>query len=306
MTSSPASATRTGFTLIELIVVIVIIGVVAAMLGTFIKLPVQGYADLGRRAALVDSTEGALRRMARDIRIALPNSVRITTTASGYALELIPTLDGGRYFTTSGTPGRDLDFTAADTDFEINGCFQGLASFSAGHRLVINNLGTTGNDSVYTAAGTQSVVTPAAGTTITLSVSPATGACGTGGRVHHINLNLGYRFKQTSPRKRLFVFDAAQAPVTYLCNTTAGTLTRYAGYTVNNAAQPTDPAVAPLSAAASIARMADHVNVCNLTVTSAETTTDVQTRGLVTLDLGLADQGESVRLVHQVMLDNSR
>jgi MSHA biogenesis protein MshO len=86
-----------------------------------------------------------------------------------------------------------------------------------------------------------------------------------------------------------------------LCDPAAGTLTRYAGYAIS-AAQPTNGAAAPLSAATSVGRVADHVSTC---VATSDTTT-IQGRGLVTLDLGLADQGETVRLIHQVQLDNSR
>lgn len=293
----PTLALRAGFTLVELVIVIVLTGIVAAMTAVFITRPISGYVDLTRRARLVDVTESALRRMARDIRIALPNSVRVTDSGTGasFAIEVLPTLDGGRYFAGTGTPGRDLDITIADTDFEINGCFQGLTAFQPTHRLVINNLGTAGNDNVYTAVGAQSVVTLSAGTTLTLSVNPV-GACGSGGRVHHINLNPGYRFKQYSPLSRLFVIEG---PVSYVCNTATGTLTRHQGYAIQ-IAQPTDAAVAPLSAVSAL--VTDRVTACTVTTSAPQ----VQNRGIVTLSLTLAEQGEQVRLIQQVQLDNSR
>jgi len=284
-----------GFTLVELIIVIVLIGVVAAITAAFITRPIEGYVDLTRRAALVDSAESALRRMARDIRIALPNSVRVTNTGSGYALEMLPTLDGGRYDT-------DLDFSAADADFNIVGCFHNFTipgTFSTtSHRLVINNLGTAvANENAYTSSGAQGVITPG-GTTIEYSESPGPG-CG-GVNVHHINIGGGgYQFKQNSPLQRLFVI---QTPVTYLCDETAQTLTRYWGYAITADQTTIDTDAELVGVGASTARIADHVNVCSATTTTG----NVQQRGLVTLDLGLEDQGETIRLIHQVQLDNSR
>ena len=289
-----------GFTLVELIIVIVLTGVVAAITAAFITRPIEGYVDLTRRAALVDSAESALRRMARDIRIALPNSVRVTNTASGYALEMLPTLDGGRYFTT-GVAACNLNLAGADLEFAINGLFQGLTLPRSGtaDRLVINNLGSGGQDDAYTAlTGSPSVVSPKDGsTTISFSLS-AVGECVPGFSVHKITLNPGYQFKQNSPLQRLFVI---QTPVTYLCDKSAGTLTRYADYAIQSA-QPTTAAVLNALADVTSAVVANYVNACSATTTAGQ----VQQRGLVTLDLGLADQGETIRLIHQVQLDNSR
>src|SRR4051812_17426307 len=107
-----------GFTLIELIVVVMLTGIIGATLATFIVPLVKGFTAQTQRAALVDAAETALRRMTRDIRLAVPNSVRIATTGSGYAIEMVPTVDGGRYC-ASGladcTAAQAIDFTVADS-----------------------------------------------------------------------------------------------------------------------------------------------------------------------------------------------
>src|SRR5205085_1775989 len=163
-----------GHTLLELVMVIVVLGVIGVTFGFFIVPAVNANQAVERRAALVDSGEIALRRMARDIRIALPNSVRVSYTAgTGFAIEMIPTLDGGRYCLTGDAncagAAQVLSLGSSDTDFDILGCFRN-ASFtgatfpSTAFRLVIGD----SNGSVYSASGANAVVTPTT-TTVTLS-----------------------------------------------------------------------------------------------------------------------------------------
>lgn len=83
-----------GFTLLELIVVIVITGILAAAVSVFLKPAVSSYFDARRRANLTDIADTALRRMGRDVRSAVPNSVRIP---NNQCYELVPTSGGGRY-----------------------------------------------------------------------------------------------------------------------------------------------------------------------------------------------------------------
>ena len=71
-----------GFTLVELVVVIVIIGIVSSMVAVFITVPVRSYMDTAARVELADIADTATRRIARDVRLALPNSVRVARTAA--------------------------------------------------------------------------------------------------------------------------------------------------------------------------------------------------------------------------------
>ena len=106
-----------GFTLIEIVMVIVVIGIISGMIAIFVAKPVLGYIDAVRRAELTDAADAALRRLTRDVHLALPNSLR--TTTGGF--EFIITKAGGRY--RDATDGSDC--TASNC----------LSSFSALPRL---------------------------------------------------------------------------------------------------------------------------------------------------------------------------
>lgn len=89
--------TQEGFTLIEAVMVIVITGIIASMVAIFIKTAVDSYFDSVRRAALTDAADIALRRLSREVRLAVPNSLRVSLAGGVYSITLIPTRDGGRY-----------------------------------------------------------------------------------------------------------------------------------------------------------------------------------------------------------------
>jgi MSHA biogenesis protein MshO len=290
-----------GVTLIELVVVIALTAIVAAMVGVFIVRPVEGYTALSRRAELVDSAESALRRMARDIRLAVPNSVRRTDLAPGFALEMLPTLDGARYATGEASTCENLtgfDPAAADDHFDMLGTFSTITPCSpcAGYRVVINNQGEgTGHD-VYADGATSpspAVITPATTTVAIRLNSVAADGCPANNK-HHVTLAPAHQFRASSPRDRAYVVTT---PVSYVCEPGAGTLVRYENYAIQ-ATQPTTAGAFGVAGAV----VAANLESCSVTTT----TTEIRDRGLVTLTLTLHDQGERIRLVHQVQLDNSR
>ena len=69
-----------GFTLLELIISVVISSILLAFMGVFVSGPVETYFAQSRRAALVDSADAGWAQMDRDIRNALPNSLRACAT----------------------------------------------------------------------------------------------------------------------------------------------------------------------------------------------------------------------------------
>lgn len=131
--------TARGFTLVEMIIAIVITGIVAGMVATFMVRPVQGYFDTVRRAELTDMADLALKRMALEIRTAVPNTV---SAGTGY-VQFIPSTGGGRYCTDSDTCTNKLITGSASTTFDIVGPTPTIAG---GDKIIIYNTGQTGLD----------------------------------------------------------------------------------------------------------------------------------------------------------------
>ncbi|MEE9339470.1 MAG: type II secretion system protein [Methylococcaceae bacterium] len=191
-----------GFTLIELIIVMVIVSILATMTTDIITLPVKSYIDLERRTTLVDTAEISLRRMQRDIRRALPNSIRIT---GGNTLELLHTTDGGRY--RAKPSGDILNFSIADNSFDVLGSLHAIPR----GELVVYNLGSIGANAY---AGDNRASIDNTSTINKIILSPAK------------------LFPFSSPQQRFFIVDT---PITYTC--IGSELRRYdnridAGYTI--------------------------------------------------------------------------
>ena len=283
-----SSRRQRGFTLIELVVTLVISAVVVSFVSMFISGPVRGFTDQARRARLVDAADSALQRVGRDVRRALPNSIRITTPAGVVALEMLSTVDGGRYRAQPpGTAAQILDFAAADGSFNVLGPFTQLTKpwSSTTHYLAVYNVGVAGADSYELA----NVITPA-GTTIAIAADGATGE-------DRVTLTPAFRFAYGSPTQRVFLVDG---PVTYLCDTVAGTLLRYSGYAIDANQANRDSAGELLAAGATQSLMANQIAACTFTYTAGT----AERAGLVTLQITIRSQGESVSLLQQVHVDN--
>ena len=278
-----------GFTLIELIVTIVLSVIVVSFMTVFIAGPVQGFADLSRRAALVNLADSALQRMSRDIHRALPNSVRVATAGSITALELLNTVDGVRYREQPppADPLKQLDFSAPDGAFNSVGQFSGIVKpfSSIAHYLAIYNVGVPGANAYELV----NVITPP-GTQIDIDTDAIAGE-------DNVRVSPAFQFAYGSPAQRIFLIDG---PVTYLCDTGAGTLARYSDYTITANQSDRDSDVELLAAGASRALISNQLTSCAVTYAPGSS----ERAGLVSLELGIAAAGETISLLHQVHVDN--
>lgn len=79
-----------GFTLLELIVVIVILGVMSVGIASFITLSTQTYLNVTERDDALSNARFVLERLNRELRDAVPNSVRIADNGLTQCLEFVP------------------------------------------------------------------------------------------------------------------------------------------------------------------------------------------------------------------------
>jgi MSHA biogenesis protein MshO len=263
-----------GFTLLESVMVIVITGILGAVVAVFIRAPVEGYVASVGRAELTDAADTALRRVARDVHTALPNSVRTTSPASGNCIEFLPTVGGGRYrveVSSAAPPPEDvLKFTSADNSFDV------LASTNlpptpgygaATYYAVVYNLGVPGADA-YNPADNNRATIRGTSTAANIVLTPAN------------------KFPFASPGKRFHVIP--DYSVAYSCS--GGNLLRS-----TQAISAT-----PLGACPS----AGTVLVSGVSSCSFSYTVISGRSGLLTAMLGLTQSGETVQLLQEVHVEN--
>ena len=257
-----------GFTLIEAVVAMTILGILGAMVAVFIKAPLQAYFDSANRAYLTDAADGAIRRLSRDVAAALPNSLRSTSAGSTSCFEFLPVVAGGRYRYQQGSSGTGdiLDFTVADSSFDVL-AQAGLANLPSGTNLVaIYNLGIPGADAY-------------AGDT-TATISSAT--------TSNVVLSSGKQFLFPSPGKMFQVIP--NYSVVYSCS--GGTL-----YRTTQAIAAGKMASCPTTGTP----LATNVSSCSFTYLPAVNARD----GILSISLALTLNNETVTLYHQVMVNNA-
>lgn len=272
-----------GFTLIELVIVMVVMGILAAGFMVFFKPTIDGYFDARRRADLTDIADTALRKMAQDIRRAVPNSIR---SVGATCIQLVPAVGGGRYRTgpditnDAGTcPGSGVcskfpDYTASAGSAQT---FDTLVSSGltpvTGDAVVINN--QNGGD-VYGGASRAAVTNVAASPNAQFGVSRIDIAANptSGGYVEG----------------RYLIVSQAESSVMYSCS--GGRLYRKnMGSFAAAAACPADGDV-----------LATDVQSCEFVYSPSVGAT--QQSGYLWMTITLSRSGEALRMAHGSHVDN--
>lgn len=264
----PTALQQRGFTLTEAIIVIVITGILFAAVAIFIQTPVKGYFDTVRRAQLVDVADTALQRISRDVRLALPNSVRIATSGAQTYLEFLLTSGGGRY--RADGPGNVFVPGSSITSFDVLGP---MPTFAGGESIVVFNLFANPTATSANAYVGDNRTLYSSNTATTISFAAKT-------------------FPFDSPAHR---FQVVQYPVTYQCDPAGGVLRRYWGYAIASI-QPTPP-----GGIVSQALLANNVSACSFGYAAGASQRNAVLVTSISLQLG----GETVSLFNQVHVNNA-
>ena len=209
-----------GFTMIEMIVTIVIIGILGVGISSFIGNTTKGMIDTAERSQVATIAWLVSERLTRSLRLALPNSIR--TSSDGTCLEYIPIYAGTDYLS--------VPVIVSASQFEV-APFSNMANgfnFSVQPlRVVVYPIN---DSSLYTLS-----------TTSMISSGVSQLSAGTTLNAQNIRLGTSHQFPSDSPSKRLFM---VAEPNMYCFQGT--TLNQYRDYGYNGTFKTTalgDPVV---------------------------------------------------------------
>lgn len=294
-----------GFTLVELVMVIALAAVVAVMVSTVMSRPLESFVAQSRRAELTDLAANALERMVREIRQAVPNSLRSINGDQG--LELLPIHEAGRYRgnqidldPVTGAPlpnalrhdpPRCLDDTCR---IDVLSPTLSAASVKAARWMVIYNIGA-GSASAPQAGGNvwaygnPGVITPA-GVAFDLASPPGQQLVLSGAQLD------GFGFAYASPQHRFYL---VREVLGFRC-VSPGELDGNGTGRLERAAFD-DLDIDAGDYAARSRMLANHVSACSIRYQSGTHARN----GLVTIQLEIMKDGEKVNLLRQVHVDNA-
>ncbi len=260
-----------GFTLIEMIIAITLIGLLSVAAAPMLRLPLAAWMDASRRAALTNALDVADARLRDDLLRSVPNSVRIINVGPRVLLETLEVNAWGRHRAGAGgavvcpaacASANDALATgcAAERCFTSIGPLQGGPA-AIGNWLVVNprapNAGAGAGDpyfggSVEVAGGIKSRIT---------ALAPA----GAGQRLDFNPLNI----PSLAANNRFYL---ASTPVTWDCDPATQTLTRRWGYAIS--------AVQPVAfAGGNNAVLITRVTACNMVYTATAPVGPIAPRG---------------------------
>lgn len=267
-----------GFTLIELIIVIVVMGILSFGTVQFILNSSEAYSDAARWERMGSTGRVAIEKIAREVRTALPNSIRIGVSAGGiHCLEFVPVFAGSDYI--------DMPVLSASTGFSsipfINQPDIG--------RVAVFPLNSA---EVYDLSASAAVISPAVTSVGSDLVSTA---------VVSVSFSSSHQFLADSPSKRWFMVDD---PVSFCLD--GEQLFRYQGYGYGTA-QPFPDTAGPVTMPTAVPNrqlFAASVSAEASGIPFVVVPPTLQRNALVQLDLSFKALGEGVRISHEVQLRN--
>jgi MSHA biogenesis protein MshO len=221
-----------GFTLVELVTVIMLVGILGLVAWRNLSFPILAFDDSVRRGDAVGTAGLAVERIARELRLALPNSVRVSP--DGAAVEFLRTSASGRYrLQANPADGASdpLDLTAVTDSFQVLGEWTIPGSLRTGSGLADCLAGSSDCLAIYNTGGPADCSTQGAGTRTNAwcgdNLAGITAADPATGLLTMSRASAGTALPMGSPEQRFFVVDTA---VSFVC--AGGELRRYSGYAI--------------------------------------------------------------------------
>ena len=194
----PTKNAAKGFTLIELVTVIIVLGVVSVGVSGFIRTGVEIYNDSTERDQLLGDSRFAVERLTRELRMAVPNSARVKTNNSGtiQCIEFVPSEWVSFYTSLSVLP--DTSTSATIVEYANNPA--GFELKAGDFAIVYPTKTQESNHDVYHLAnGKRKAITSCADTGADTGCDTADDPGGTA------KLTISSAFKDHSPASRLYI-----------------------------------------------------------------------------------------------------
>lgn len=204
-----------GFTLIELVTVILILGILATSITEFLRFGTQSYTDAADREALTSTARFAIERLNREVRHALPNSARLTGNASKRCLEFTPIELNTAYLDVPVSPepaSNTLTLAPFASNTLSNSAKVAVYALNSNKIYGVNN-------------GAIASFNPSASNVLTPLYNDRSEITNASAAVT-LTLENTLRFDADSPTKRLYFIES---PITYCLENTV--LYRYSNYT---------------------------------------------------------------------------
>lgn len=283
---------QSGFTLVEIIIVIAIMGIIGGLSTLIIGRSLDAYAALERRENLQTSIRLAVERMSRELRHALPNSICVSNggaciVGAGSRFHFIPVLDSGRYQDAAGTytapppiqrdrlPVTPLSRNRFDV-LSTNGTNR--LNAAAGNWAVVYNLNNT---DVYTGINDVRQRISAIAQKDINNTGPTTDD------IDQIQFATNVSFANHSPTRRFHIIENNVATLFYLDGT--------------DLKRDTTSFATPNIPTGASRLLMQNVQACTFTFTPGAP----QRAGLLRIDITVAEQGETIQVIHNAHVYNT-
>lgn len=207
-----------GFTLTELIIVMVILAILAIGASSYLGIGARMYSEASEREQLLSSGRFAAERLVRELRGAAPNSVRIEQSAGINCLEFAPIVSSGLYQQLPVAPESAATLSLLHMSWQAS--FLGLP-FTV-YPVTPADIYTTSGATILLEGTLQA---DADANPVTIEIELAT----------------AHSFPKNSPEQRFYLL--AEGPTSFCYNALTQELRRYQGYAYL-AAQPLPPVAA--------------------------------------------------------------